>query len=360
MALLALSLAAGACGDAGAPLGRVTVAFVMVGPADDLGYNQAVFEGSVEVARHFPDLEIIRVENVPETDEAEAVIRRLVEEDGADLVFATSYGHLPHAYAVARDHPEVTIVHQGGTEPSPALHNFGTYFGSHWEAMYEAGVAAGHATVTGQLGFIAAFPIPATYANIDAFTLGAQRVRPDITTSVAFTENWCDPDLQRTLVTDLVGHGADVLALHQDCTSAILEEAERAQIAGVVGYHSDGSEVAATRWLAGAVWTWGDLYVEITKTVIDGTFDASPYNGDFRGSMADGNNPFTLTVPGPAVSSATAQEMATVRSQLLEGYNPFGGPMSDNEGTPRIPEGTTLSVPEIDRLDWFVAGIERM
>lgn len=358
--LAALALLATGCSVDDPASTRPVVAFVMVGAADDLGYNQAVFEGSIELARRLPDLQIIRVENVPEDETAEETIRELVEDRGADLVFATSFGHLPYAYAVAQDHPDVVIVHQGGTEPEPRLHNFGTYFGSHWEAMYEAGVAAGNATQTRQLGFIAAFPIPATYANVNAFTLGAQRVQPDVTTTVAFTGNWCDPELQRTAVAELVDEGADVLALHQDCTTAVLEEAERAQVAGVVGYHADGSEVAETRWLAGAVWNWGDLYTAITQSVLDRRFDSGPFTGDFRGSIADDNNPFTLTQPGPSVGAPARAEMTLVRQELAEGITPFRGPLMDNTGTMRIPAETQLTVQQIDALDWFVAGVEEL
>ncbi len=356
---LALAALATACGgDAATAPERATVAFVMIGDSDDLGYNQAVHDGTLEVARRFPDIEILRVPNVPETEESARIMRELVTEEGADLIFATSFGHLPHAYAVAQDHPEVIFVHQGGLEPQPGLHNFGTYFGSHWEAMYEAGIAAGHATTTGVMGFVAAFPIPATYANANAFTLGAQRVRPDIRTVLLFTESWCDPDLQRAAVADLVDRDVDVLALHQDCTTAILEEAERRQLAGVVGYHADGSEIAATRWLGGAVWTWGDLYAEIVADMLDGTFESGPYTGDFRGSLADGNNPFTLTEPGPATSAVAQLEMVSARRELADGWTPFTGPMTGADGEVHIAEGVSLSVLAMDQMDWFVAGIE--
>ena len=48
-----------------------------------------------------------------------------------------------------------------------------------YEPVYLAGIAAGAATETNKLGYIYAFPIPQTLANINAFTLGAQSVNPD-------------------------------------------------------------------------------------------------------------------------------------------------------------------------------------
>ncbi len=354
-----VALTAAACsGTTSTTLERPTVAFVLVGAADDLGYNQAVFEGTLEVARRFPDVRILRREGVPEDATAELVIRELVEEEGADLVFATSFGHLEHAWTVAEDHPEVVFVHQGGVEPSPGRDNFGTYFGSHWEAMYVAGIAAGHATSTGRLGFVGAFPIPATVANVNAFTLGAREVVPEATTRVVLTGAWCDPAAQADAVATLLDDGVDVLAQHQDCTATILRAGEDAGIAGVVGYHSDGSEVAPSTWLVGAVWTWGDVYARIVATTLDGSFASSPWNGDWRGSIAEGDNPFALTGPGPVVSAPAAAAMATAERRLADGFTPFRGPLVDAEGTMRLADGEVLTVEQVDAIDWFVRGVE--
>lgn len=360
--LRALSLALVAAAACSTPttsnLDRATVAFVLVGASNDLGYNQAVFEGSLEVARRLPDVTILRVEGVPEDDEAGRTIRRLVERDGADIVFATSFGHLEQVHRVAQDHPEVVFLHQGGVEPEPRLDNFGTYFGSHWEAMYEAGIAAGHASRTQVLGFVAAFDIPATRANVNALTLGARRVHAESRTLVAFTDAWCDPEAQRAAADALVAAGADVLAQHQDCTSTVLQRAEARRLAGTIGYHADGSEVAPTTWLTGAVWTWGELYADIVETILDGRFVESPYNGDHRGSLVGGDNPFTLTSPGPSLSSTAVEQMARVRAELASGSTPFVGPLRDAAGRHRLAAGEALTLAEVDRLDWFVSGVE--
>jgi len=59
--------------------------------------------------------------------------------------------------------------------------------------VYLAGIAAGKATKSNKLGFVAAFPIPQTLLNIDAFELGAQSVNPGVQTYAVFTGAWCDP-----------------------------------------------------------------------------------------------------------------------------------------------------------------------
>jgi basic membrane protein A len=193
-----------------------TVGFIYVGPKDDFGYNQAAYEGSLAVEGAFPDIEILQAENVPETAEAEAVMQDMID-NGADLIFATSYGHLEFAENLAAENPDVVFVHQGGLEQS-GLDNVGTYFGTVYEPVYTAGIAAGAASETGVLGYVYAFPIPQTLANINAFTLGAQSVNPDIETIAVSTGSWCDPALQAQAAQSLIDEGADVLTQHQDCT----------------------------------------------------------------------------------------------------------------------------------------------
>lgn len=358
LAAIVLSVVA-ACSDAGtddAASASPKIGFVFVGQRDDLGYNEAAWEGSEAVAKAFPDHEVIRQENVPETEAALTVMETMVDQ-GARVIFATSFGHLPFAYELARRHPHVVVVHQGGVEPSPRLDNFGTYWASVFERVFQAGVVAGAATRTGKIGFVAAFGIPATYANVNAFTLGARSVRPDATTTVVFTDSWCSPDRQVEAAGLLIDLGADVLTQHQDCTATVLRAAEEAGV-HAVGYHADGSEIAPRAWLVGSVWSWSRLYVEIARVGLSGDFAASPYNGDLRASLSSGDDPFILTEFGSAVSPETRNLVATATRRFRDGGSPFAGPLSDRDGTVRVAAGLIPTIEEIDRMDYFVPGVE--
>ena len=60
-----------ATGSTAAPgKGTKAVGFIMVGPKDDFGYNQAVYEGSQVIKKEFPNLQVLTAENVPEDDTA--------------------------------------------------------------------------------------------------------------------------------------------------------------------------------------------------------------------------------------------------------------------------------------------------
>jgi basic membrane protein A and related proteins len=355
------STAGAAPGGTAAPTGIVpgvggtAIGFITVGPKDDFGYNQAVAVGAEEVGKAFPDQDIKLAENVPETAEAERVMEDMIKNDGVKILFATSYGHLAAAEAVAKRNPEVVVVHQGGTMSAP-LNNFGTYFGTVYEPVYLAGIAAGQATETKKLGFIAALPIPQTLANINAFELGAQTIDPSITTTVVFTSNWCDPAKQAEAAKSLLDQDIDVITQHQDCTKTIIETTEAAG-AMSVGYHSDASSLAPKGWVAGSEWNWGPLYTDIVKTSLDGDFTGSKYNADYRVGLKDGENPFIQSKLGSMITPETKTKIEEAEASFKDGGSPFEGPITNQDGTEVVPEGTTLTYVQIDSMDFLVEGV---
>lgn len=359
IAAIVVAIVVSSCGTGGPtrPTGftRAPVGVIFVGQHDDLGYNQAAWEGTEALARAFPDNLVLRTENVPETAQAEVAMEDLIRR-GARIIFATSFGHLPFAYAVAKRHPDVIVLHQGGFEPEPRLPNLGTYWGTVYERVYEAGIVAGRATRTNTLGYVVAFPIPATFNNLNAFALGARSVNPRATVRMEFTSDWCAPDRQRAAAARLLAAGADVLTQHQDCTGTILRAAEAAGVASI-GYHYDGSEVAPRGWLVGSAWAWGPLFIDIMRTIVRGSFASSPYTGDFLGGARTDDDPSILTEFAPRVDARTRALVAAAERRFVDGASPFDGPLADRDGTIRVPRGVSPSYREALKMDYLVEGV---
>ncbi len=332
-------------------MGGTAIGFLYVGPCDDYGYNQAACAGADAVAAAFPDMEILEAENVPENQEAERVMETMIRQ-GAKIIFPTSYGHLDPALEVAKRHPDVIFMHQGGQKTAE---NLGTYFGTIWETVYLSGVAAGHMSETGKLGYIVAFPIPQVLLNINAFTLGARSVNPDATTTVVFTASWCDPGQQAEAVNSLVAQDVDVITQHQDCTKTIIETAERAGVMSV-GYHADASTLAPEGWITGSIWDWSELYAAIVTSVEDGTWAGGPYSGNYRTGVAEGS--VKLAPFGKNVPQAVQDEIAALQAQLLSGeFFPFEGPIVDQNGVEQIAAGVRLSVGELESTNYLIEGV---
>jgi basic membrane protein A len=331
--------------------GGKAVGFLFVGAKDDYGYNQAAYLGSEGVEKAFPDLKMLRSENVPETAEAERVMEEMIRQ-GAKIIFPTSYGHLDPALEVAKRHPDVIFFHQGGLKTSD---NLGTYFGTIYEPVYLAGIAAGKMSKTGKLGYIVSVPIPQVLLNVNAFTLGARSVNPAATTTVTFTGSWCDPGQQANAANSLIDSGIDVLTQHQDCTKTVIETAERRGVM-TVGYHADASTLAPKGWIVGSVWNWAKLYEDMVKIASEGKFDGSIYDGKFRGGLKD--DIVQLTEFGSVVPEAVKKFVLDKKQELLDGkLSPFMGPVKDQNGSVKIAEGTIPKEDDLEATDYLVEGV---
>ncbi|HEY0815809.1 MAG TPA: BMP family ABC transporter substrate-binding protein [Pseudonocardia sp.] len=363
---VALAACSAPAGSAGAPApggapgqGSTAVGFIFVGPKTDVGYNQAAYEGSEAVAKAFPNLKVLTQENVPEDDNAERVMEQMVGR-GAKIIFATSYGHLQAAQAIAKKHPDVAVVQQGNVlAPGDIGPNIGTYFGTVYEPVYLAGIAAGAATKSNKLGFVYAFGIPQTVNNVNAFELGAKVVNPNAQTITVNTSSWCDPQKQKTAADSLIAQGVDVITQHQDCQDTVVKAAEAAGVK-VVGYHEDAESLAPKGWLTGSQWSWGALYTDIVKTAEDGKFTGSKYNANYRVGLQTGTNPFVQSPYGPSVTPATkamiSQQLARISAK---GASVFTGPIDAQDGSVKVPAGTALPYgdPGIEGMNWFVQGV---
>ena len=326
---------------------KLKIGFIFVGSQKDLGYNQAAAEGSQYLETVFDDIEILRSENIPETADVQAVEEQMIR-DGAKIIFATSYGYSGPTKAIIEKHPDVMFLHMGDIE---SFENYGAFFGNIWQLEYAAGQVAGNTSKTGKLGFIAAFPIPQTLLNVNAFHLGARSVNPDIETTFVLTSSWCDPAKQATAVLAMVEAGVDVLTQHQDCTKTIVEAAERAGIF-VSGYHQDASPAAPNAWLTGAAWNWGPVYAEIVAEIRQGTYKSSVM---FQGLDAGWVqlSPFGDFLPEDVKQAA----LDTVELLRTGDFQPFTGPITDQDGNIQIADGVVPTDAELQGTGYLLEGI---
>ncbi len=108
--------------------------------------------------KKMPGVKVVEEENVPETAAVQRSMAGMVAQDGAELVFATSFGYFsPH---VVEDRPKkfpnARFAHCGGLWTDKDPKNTGSFFGYIDECQYLNGVVAGHMSKSKKIGFIAA------------------------------------------------------------------------------------------------------------------------------------------------------------------------------------------------------------
>lgn len=324
------------------------VAFVYVAPIGDLGWTYAHDQARLQMEERFGDqIETTFIENVPEGPEAERVIRDFVQKDN-DLIIATSFGYMDPMLTVAEEFPDVQFVHISGFKNAPNMSNV---FGRMYQPRYLSGLAAGAATESNIIGYVAAFPIPEVIRGINAFTLGVREANPDAEVRVVWTNTWFGPPEEKEAADALVASGADVIAQHQDTTEPQKAAADADGVS--ISYNTDMSEIVGDSVLTGPVWDWGVKYIEIAEQVMDGTYqgDESYWGGLNEGIVG-------LAPYSDRVSAETQELIAERQAQIESGeWDVFCGPLVGANGVTFVEEGKCLTDGEMLAMDFFVEGV---
>ena len=333
---------------------KLVVGVIYVGPRDDYGYNQAQAQAAAAVKK-VSGVTVVEQEKVPETTDVQKTMGSMIEQDGATLLFPTSFGYFdPHILKMAEKYPKVRFAHCGGLwTDGKHPKNAGSYFGYIDECQYLNGVVAGHASKGKKLGFIAAKPIPQVLRNINAFTLGARSVDPKITTQLIVTGDWSLPVKEAEAANSLIDQGVDVLTCHVDSPKVVVETAERRGIF-VCGYHANQATLAPKGYLTGAEWNWLAPYTAHIKDAQAG----KPMVNFLRGGLKEG---FVKTSAyGKAVSEAARKKADAVKAQMMKGdFVIFRGPIKDNTGKTVVDAGVARKQTDVvlEEMNYLVEGV---
>ena len=325
---------------------QIKVGFIYVGPIGDGGWTYAHNEGRKYLEEQL-NVETIYKESVPEGPEVEKVMKDMIDQ-GANVIFATSFGYMDYMEKVSKEFPEVKFLHCSGYKMTENMSN---YFGRIYQARYLSGIVAGLKTESNKIGYVAAFNIPEVIRGINAFTLGVQSVNPDAVVKVKWTNTWYDPAKEKEAAIALLDEGVDVIAQHQDTAGPQIAAEERGKWS--VGYNTDMKDTAPKAYMTAPIWNWGPYYVDQVQAIMDGTWKAESY----WGGMDEGIVKLApLTDNAPAEAKALVEK---VQEEIIAGTQKiFVGPIKDQTGAVKVPDGVMMTDVEMLSFDWFVQGVE--
>ena len=325
------------------------VGFIYVAPIGDAGWTfqhdlgRKALEASLGAA-----VKTTYVENVPEEGaDAERVIRKLATE-GHKLIFTTSFGFMEPTLKVAKQFPKVKFEHCTGYKRAA---NVSTYSARFYEGRYLTGLIAGRLTKSNVIGYVAAFPIPEVVQGINAVTIAARSVNPNVTVKVVFVSTWFDPGKERAAADTLISQGADVVMHHTD-SSAIVQGAEEKGVWSF-GYDSDMLKFGPKTNLTSVTMDWDQYYIAETKAAIAGSWKSGDTWGGLKSGMVK-LGPLNAAVPDPVKAEVAAAQAKIEAGTLL----PFAGPLKDQTGAVKVAAGSALSDGDILGLNWFVEGVQ--
>lgn len=343
---------AGAAGLAGTGLSAfaadpLKVGVVYVSPVSEIGWTKQHSLGVDAIKAALGDgVRTTVIDNIFKPQDAERVFRQLAG-GGHRLVFGTSFSHGTPMQKVAPRFPGVAFEHCSGIVHLP---NLGTFEAKYYEGTYVAGVAAGHMSRSGKIGFIGGFPIPDIVGPANALLLGAQSVNPGITCPAIFLNSWFDPGKEKEAANTLISQGCDVICSMTDTATGVQVAGEKG--AWSIGYASDMAKFAPRRHLTAFTLDWSSVYVGAARAVAAGTWRSTVrWQGLAEGVVR--MSPYNTAIPAGVRTGLAALE-ADIRAGRL---HPYAGEIKDQSGRVRVARGAVLPDEDIRRFDWFVAGM---
>jgi basic membrane protein A and related proteins len=324
------------------------IAFAYVGPVGDGGWTFAHDNGRKAIEKEFGDkVKTSFVENVPESADAERVMRDLASQ-GNKLIFGTTFGYMEPMLKVAADNKGTKFEHATGYK---GAENLRTYDSRTYEGAYLAGVIAGKMTKSNTLGVVGSIPIPEVIRNINSYTMGAQSVNPKIKTKVVWVGEWFNPAKETEAATALINGGADVLLQNTD-SKAVLQTAEKMG-KRAFGWDSDMTAYGPKAHLGSAVINWGPYYIKATREALEGKWATGATWWGVKEGAIDMVN---VAADVPADIKAKVDEL---KAGLKSGsFHPWTGPIIGQDGKEVLAKGVVADDKFLGGVKFYVKGVE--
>ena len=325
------------------------VAFAYIGPVGDGGWTFAHDNGRKALEKELGDKIVTSfVENVPESADAERVMRDLVGQ-GNKLIFGTTFGYMEPMLKVAADAKDVKFEHATGYKQAD---NMRTYDSRTYEGAYMAGVIAGKMTKSHTLGVVGSIPIPEVIRNINSFTMGAQSVNPKVKTRVVWVNEWFNPPKETEAAQSLIDQGADVLFQNTD-SSAVLQTAAKNQKLAF-GWDSDMTAYAPEAHLASAIINWAPYYISAVADVLEGKWQGN--KASWWGVKEDAIDIVSISDKVPA---ETKEQIGKIKAGLKDGsFVIWKGPIVGQDGKEVLKKDEVADDKFLGGISFYVKGVE--
>ena len=258
---------------------------------------------------------------------------------GAQVLFATTAPLIGACRRVAARHPGVKILNCSISMPYTGVR---TYYSRIYEGKFISGAVAGAMSRNDELGYVASYPIFGVPAGINAFALGAQLTNPRARVKLLWSCLPGDP------IDELASRGIDFVSTLDIPTPDDLHGRWGASL-----ILPDGR----LQTVASPYWNWGEFYVKIVTSIMNGGWDAlnSAKDGhqavNYWWGMASGVIGLRLS---PDLPEGICNLVSILQKGIVDGsISPFHRTIRSQDGLLRNDGGRWFTPEEILRMDWL-------
>ena len=328
-----------------------SVGYVLVGPKNDGGWSMRHHDGFQSLTKH--GYKVSMVEMVPEAESSKVFLKLARKHD---IVFATSFGYMDPMVKAASKAPDTIFMHATGYKGNDK--NMDNYVCHSFQARYLTGIAAGMLTKSGKIGVVGSHPIPEIIRNINALTIGAQSVNPNISVNIVWINSWFDPPKDMDAAKALLDDGNDILFTTTDSPSVVtLAQTtwkQKGKEVWSMGNDAPMGSNGPDRYVTGMIFNWNLLYKHIVDQLAAGKLKMNQrYNWGLKENCV-GLSPWGKNVPGNVVNKVETIKMDWINDNMDEWY-PFSQGITKQDGT-RVSAGK-IKRPELETMQYFVKGV---
>lgn len=279
-------------------------------------------------------------ENVDPQD-AGKVIDELARE-GYHVIFTASPVFLGACIKQSIAHPETKILN---CSLLANYHNVRSYYLRIYEAKFILGAIAGAMANDDKIGYIADYPIYGVPASINAFALGAQMTNPR---AKIFLEWSSLPDCTPEDV--LNAKGVSIISARD-----ISAPQMASRNFGL--YEKTGKHISN---LAAPVWNWARCYEGIVRSILSGAWSEEQHHN------ADRALSYYMGMSTDAIDVICSQRVPVRVRRLVDllhermrsgAFLPLVGPIADQSGVIRVPDGIELTPQDIISMDYLASNV---
>lgn len=291
------------------------------------------------------NVETFKVENIAGGADCERVMREYIN-DGCEIIVGTSFDYLDYMLALADEYPDIAFINGSGYETKD---NLSVYIAKLEQGRYLTGMMAGELTEADKIGYCSSIPFPDPIKQLNGFAAGVAATNPDAKVVTLWSNSFNDPTTDALCANTLIDQGCDLICI--DLSSSAVAQVCEERGVKFIGSSVDMREFAPTQQLTSNCWTWGPWMAKQVEAVREGNFKGAWCELDINDgaiSLAD----YSDAVPQNVIDMIEEQ-----KQKFMDGEEVFVGPLYDNTGKLRVPEGESLTGEAANSMQWFLPNV---
>lgn len=231
---------------------------------------------------------------------------------GYQLIIAHSSGYGSGVLEVAPEFPDTKFVVVSALDSTGDHPNVAGWAFQWIDVGYMAGLVAGYASPTGNLGLVHSEVIPAFTKATAGFIEGAKHANPDAKVKVAWIGSFTDAAKAKQLALAQVAEGVDFFFPMADTAALGVFEAAKEKNLFAIGSYVDQSQDAPDVIATSMLMDFDRIYDEIGQQLKDGTLEA-------KVNYLSAKDGYFKFAPFKHLSDETIQKVEAAMDQIESG-----------------------------------------